>query len=307
MLVTIVVPVHNVQEVLGRCLDSLLSQTYRNIEIVLVDDGSTDGSRSICEEYEKKDSRIRFFHQENKGLGEARNSGVAIARGTYVMFMDSDDWAASDMVEQLVRAAQEYPDADFVKCGFYYTKGKGMPVEEELWDKNERVAVAPALLRHFFDGIFWIVVWNALYKIDLVRKVKQPPLLAQDNYSSFFYLFFAKKCVIVNRPLYFYWVNPKGASKDPAKQVLRMKHILQNTEMIFERIRNEKLLLGDDILHRLHRNWAKAWYHYIREDKECKEWSRSTAREVLSLLNVRRSVLLRYIIFKRHIQLRDET
>lgn len=307
MLVSIVVPVYNVQEVLGRCLDSLIGQTFQNVEIILVDDGSTDGSRLICEEYEKRDSRIRYLHQENKGLGEARNSGVAIARGTYVMFVDSDDWAAPDMVEQLVRAAQEYPDADFVKCGFYYTRGIGMPAEEELWDKNEKIAVAPALMHHFFDGIFWIVVWNALYKIDLVRKVKQPPLLAQDNYSSFFYLLFAKKCVIVNKPLYFYWVNPQGASKNPAKQVLRMKHLLRNTEMIFERIRNENLLLEDNILHRLRQKWARDWYHYIREDKERKEWSRSTAREVLSLLDFRRSVLLRYLIFKRHIQLQDET
>ena len=307
MLVTIVVPVYNVQEVLSRCLDSLINQTFQDIEIILVDDGSTDESRLICEAYEKRDSRIRFFHQENKGLGEARNSGISLARGTYVMFVDSDDWAASDMVEQMVRAAQEYPDADFVKCGFYYTKGKGMLAEEELWDENEKVAVAPALMHHFFDGIFWIVVWNALYKIDLVRKVKQPPLLAQDNYSSFFYLLFSKKCVIVNRPLYFYWVNPQGASKAPAKQILRRRHLLQNTEMILERIREENLSVEENILHRLHQKWARDWFHYIREDKNFRKWNRSISREVFRMLDFRRSIQLHCLLFIRHIRLTDET
>lgn len=105
--VSVIVPVYNVEKYLRQCLDSIINQTYRNLEIVLVDDGSPDNSGTICDEYEQKDSRIRVIHRENGGLSAARNSGLDIATGEYVAFVDSDDWLADTFVEKLCEKAEK--------------------------------------------------------------------------------------------------------------------------------------------------------------------------------------------------------
>ena len=103
-LISIVVPVYNVEKYLGKCLDSILGQTYRNLEIIVVDDGSTDHSGSICDEYGKKDPRVAVIHQDNQGVSAARTSGIGKARGQYVGFVDGDDWIAEGMYQDLYRA-----------------------------------------------------------------------------------------------------------------------------------------------------------------------------------------------------------
>ena len=142
-----------------------------------------------------------------------------------------------------------------------------------------------------------------MYKTELARKVKQPPLLGQDNYASFFYLLYAEKCVVVNKPLYYYWINAKGASKDPIKQVRRRRHLLQNTELILGKIAQDDIHLKAGFQHRLQQKWAKEWYHYIREDKSFQEWKRDIAQKVFSMLDLRRSLQLRYLLYRRHIRL----
>lgn len=100
-LVSIIIPVYNVKDFLVDCLDSVINQSYKNLDIILVDDGSTDGSGIICEEYARQDKRIRVIHQVNQGLSAARNSGIEIMRGEYVYFIDSDDYIAKDTIEVL--------------------------------------------------------------------------------------------------------------------------------------------------------------------------------------------------------------
>ena len=106
-LVSIVVPVYNVEEYLRECIDSICTQTYENIEIILVDDGSTDTSPEICDTYQKIDSRIRAFHKNNGGLSDARNYGLNVATGEYIAFVDSDDYIDESFVKKLLQAAEE--------------------------------------------------------------------------------------------------------------------------------------------------------------------------------------------------------
>ena len=106
-LITIVVPVYNVEKYISDCLDSLISQTYKNIEIILVDDGSTDMSGAICDRYTTLDARIKVIHKQNEGLGFARNTGLEVAQGKFVTFIDSDDMADADLVEKLVNGLYE--------------------------------------------------------------------------------------------------------------------------------------------------------------------------------------------------------
>lgn len=116
-LISILVPVYNVENYLPRCLESIIGQTYQNLEIVLVDDGSTDKSGEICDAYAKKDSRIRVIHQENKGLSMARNAALEVVTGDYILFVDSDDWIEQDMVEYLYQKIKD-TGAEIAVCGY---------------------------------------------------------------------------------------------------------------------------------------------------------------------------------------------
>ena len=111
-LVSIIVPVYNVKPYLNRCVDSLLGQSYQNMELLLVDDGSTDGSETLCDEYAAQDARVRVLHKKNGGLSDARNAGVDAAKGEYLSFVDGDDWVSPYYIENLYRALEQ-AGADF--------------------------------------------------------------------------------------------------------------------------------------------------------------------------------------------------
>lgn len=116
-LISVIVPVYNVERYLRRCVDSILHQTYRNLEVLLVDDGSTDASGAICDEYAAQEERVTAVHQKNGGLSAARNAGLERAQGTYLCFVDSDDFLDSRMLETLCCDLQE-KDADVAVVGF---------------------------------------------------------------------------------------------------------------------------------------------------------------------------------------------
>ena len=113
--ISVIVPIYNVEKYLAKCIDSIINQTLTNIEIILVNDGSTDNSRKIIDKYDKKDSRIKVIHKKNGGQGSARNAGLDIAKGEYIGFVDSDDWIDSNMYENLYNAAISN-NADIVVC-----------------------------------------------------------------------------------------------------------------------------------------------------------------------------------------------
>lgn len=116
MKVTVVIPVYNVEKYLGKCVESILSQTYRDLEIILIDDGSPDSSGVICDNYAKRDSRIQVIHKQNGGLSDARNAGIEIATGDYICFVDSDDWLEPETLQQAVMSIE---DVDVVVWGYY--------------------------------------------------------------------------------------------------------------------------------------------------------------------------------------------
>lgn len=116
-MISVIIPVYNVEPYLRKCLDSVVNQTYKELEIFIIDDGSTDGSGAICDEYVKADKRIRVFHTENRGLSCARNLGLDEVKGEWIGFVDSDDWIEPDMYEVLLTRAKE-TGADVVECSF---------------------------------------------------------------------------------------------------------------------------------------------------------------------------------------------
>lgn len=131
-MVSIIVPVYNISEYLPACVESLRKQTCPDIEIILVDDGSTDGSSELCDTYAHEDYRIRVVHKKNGGLSSARNAGLDAASGAWVLFVDGDDYLAHNAVEQLLNVAQKHEDADFVQFLYQETDGSWQPEEQVL-------------------------------------------------------------------------------------------------------------------------------------------------------------------------------
>ena len=121
--ISIIVPVYNVEEYIHKCINSILAQTYKDFELILINDGSPDNSGIICDEYARADSRIKVIHQQNSGLSAARNAGLAVAKGDYIGFVDSDDWIDKSMYESMITEAQTL-EADIVICDYYKVKKK---------------------------------------------------------------------------------------------------------------------------------------------------------------------------------------
>ena len=137
-MISVIIPVYNVEEYLRECIDSVLKQTYKVFEIILVDDGSTDGSGDICDEYVEKDARVRVIHQENQGLSEARNEGFASASGAYVYFLDSDDWILPEALEELIdKAEKEEAEVVFFDAHSFTDNPEKFRVEERYLRKQE--------------------------------------------------------------------------------------------------------------------------------------------------------------------------
>ena len=122
-LLSIIVPIYNVEQYLERCIESIINQTYKNLEIILVDDGSKDNSGTIADTYASKDNRIKVIHKENGGLSDARNHGLDQSKGKYIMFIDSDDFIDSSMCEILFETAEKY-FSDIVSCNYYIYRNK---------------------------------------------------------------------------------------------------------------------------------------------------------------------------------------
>ncbi len=173
-LISVIVPIFRVEKYLKTCVDSICRQTYKNLEIILVDDGSDDGSPAICDELAKEDERIRVIHKENGGLSHARNAGIDIATGEYLMFIDSDDVIGEHMVVGLHNILTEN-QADMALCDFIkFTEGESpeFSFNEEaafVWDKGQ------AFAQLYGNRMLQMTVaWNKLYKRELFQEIRYP-------------------------------------------------------------------------------------------------------------------------------------
>ena len=167
--VSIIVPVYNAELTIGRCVESILNQDYTDFELLLVDDGSPDNSGAICDAYAARDSRVRVFHQENSGVSASRNLALDRAQGTYLQFLDSDDWITPDATSSLVRAMESGP-CDMVISDFYRVVGerlsqKGDIDEDGIMTREEFAAHMMEDPADFYYG----VLWNKLYRRAIVE------------------------------------------------------------------------------------------------------------------------------------------
>lgn len=243
-LITIIVPVYQVKDYIKECVESLLAQTYENLEILLIDDGSTDGSGEICGEYALKDSRVQVIRQENQGLSAARNTGIALAKGEYVAFVDSDDVVLPDYAETLYRLLERY-QADIAFCAYVKCKTEDLVnAREELLrinnaggeygsadggnkvrhgqakrhGRNEELCMDSEQMLRQWHGKYkkWeTVAWNKLYRKSVLRGREDKHAICfpvgrrhEDVLTSHLFAANAVRAVITMKKLYLYRVRP---------------------------------------------------------------------------------------------------
>ena len=303
-LLSIIVPVYNGEKYLDRCVQSLLKQDYKEIEIVLVDDGSLDSSGALCDTYANEYQQIKVIHQKNGGLGAARNTGVAVAQGGYIAFVDSDDWVKPDMFAKLMRETVAHPEAEMIKCG--YCETDGISQEKAILfpgDSYQQIAEEENLCKYYGKGAPWVVAWNTIYRQDLAKRVEFPAgLYHEDNYASFFYLYFSRNCVIINEPLYCYWQNPASITRDAEKMSKRNRDKVEVTKRLLEYAAGQAQLRSSFMYRKLQKLWARAYFHLIRDDKSIKNLPQGEWMAIYRNLDWRRRLQLRYIALRRGIR-----
>lgn len=203
-LVSVVVPIYNVERYLEECVHSILKQTYHNLEIILVDDGSTDESGKICDALGKLDSRIQVIHKQNGGLSAARNTGIEAATGSYLVFIDSDDYIENQYVEKLYRSLEENR-SDIAVCGYNRVSEDGKILfRAESMDEPE-LAVEKAM-KYILDGEkINSCAWNKIYKNNLFHRIRYPEGQNYEDVATTYKVFLeAKRVSLIPDCLYFY-------------------------------------------------------------------------------------------------------
>ena len=216
-LISIIVPVYKVEAYLDQCIRSMTEQTYRNLEIILVADGSPDKSGEICDQWAQKDSRIRVIHKENGGAGLARNAGLDVATGELIGFVDSDDYIAPNMYEYLYSLLSQ--GADIAECDYVVTEADAAEFDEaeanvQFYDAQE------AMSCNIQDTVFRQLIWNKLYRREMVGDIRFPVgRKIDDEFFTYQVLGNAKKLARTSSPCYAYRQQPNSVmhQKNPVK------------------------------------------------------------------------------------------
>lgn len=213
-MISVIVPIYNVEKYLHRCIESIINQTYTNLQIILVDDGSPDNCGIICDEFAQKDSRIKVIHQKNKGVSAARNAGLEVATGEYVGFVDPDDYIDEQMYGNMLDALRE-TNSDLVICGYDYVNEQGnvlRPYEEkdvQILTQKEYMSMQfdmPPTIRH--------TVWNKLFKARSWGNLRFPENLksSEDVVVLTEYAKRIEKIIFIHKPLYLNTVREGSAT-----------------------------------------------------------------------------------------------
>lgn len=288
-LVSIIVPVYQVKDYLGECVESLLAQTYKNLDILLVDDGSTDGSGAICDEYAAKDGRVRVVHQENQGLSAARNTGIGIAKGEYLAFVDSDDVVMPEFIETLYELLEKY-QADIAACGyikcptedlgrvrneFSYADARiggnvsadhGPTARRSQAEREELCMTAEQMLRQWHGKYkkWETVAWNKLYRGQIFEGKREADVVRfplgrrhEDVLTSHLFAANAERVAITTKKLYLYRERPGSITDRRAMMGFRSENLRAQRERMafFKERRYWRAYLNLWVGYVLHLGW----------------------------------------------------
>ncbi|MGP4067322.1 glycosyltransferase family 2 protein [Halobacillus sp. B29] len=206
--VSIVVPIYKVEKYIHRCLDSIIAQTYTNLEIILVNDGSPDSCGSIADQYQARDERVKAFHKENGGLSDARNYGMQRVTGEYTMFVDSDDWLELQAVEKMLRQILTFK-ADVVQSAFYYAHEEHLLFDHRYYSKNGDLIILDNenLMRELVKNeLVKNFAWGKLYKTELIRDLPfKKGVVFEDVFWAHQGMHRVQTFILLHDPLYNYY------------------------------------------------------------------------------------------------------
>ncbi len=238
--ISVVIPVYNVENYLSKCLDSVLEQSFANLEIILVDDGSTDNSPKICDSYKELDNRIIVIHQKNKGLSGARNSGIKVAQGEYIYFLDSDDWIEKNCLEELYQIATT-TNSQVVVHNVNLCPTEDEKILKEYWPFKSTVSLLPDMIfPYFLIQPCW--AWNKLYKTDFIKKNNLffiEGVLYED--VPFFVDVFLLCQKIAFTPLYLYNYRVGRDGSITVKQSKKQFDLLKIAEIVTTKLKNKNV------------------------------------------------------------------
>lgn len=212
-LISVIIPVYNVEKYLHRCLDSVIAQTYRNLEIICIDDGSVDESGKICDQYAVRDARIKVIHQENQGVSAARNRGLDAAEGEYIAFVDSDDYILEDMVERLYTELTRF-NAMYVACGFNTVDPNGKILDAHTVDEVQKYTGEEALYRHYFhpnEAENYVTAWGKCYSKTLFSGLRFKTGICFEDIQMMPYLLLRAKEVVLIPYVGYNYVQNNGS------------------------------------------------------------------------------------------------
>lgn len=211
-LISVILPIYNVELYLEECIESVIRQSYKNLEIILVDDGSTDQSSNICDEYAKIDNRIKVIHKENGGLSDARNAGIFASSGSYIALVDSDDLVAQDFIAELYECCIN-SNAMIAACEYSKFSNKEEIIAPNAWAISQ-ILSGRELIKQIYQGqagAFGFVAWNKLYDRKLFDTIQYPVgRIYEDTFTTYKLFLSSNQIALVNKPLYFYRIRPES-------------------------------------------------------------------------------------------------
>lgn len=241
-LITIVIPIYNVEKYISRCIDSVINQTYQNIEIILIDDGSPDNCPLICDDYQKMDKRIKVIHKENGGLSDARNVGIKNATGKYITFIDSDDYIENDYIEYLYSLIRKY-HTNISICANYLikknkTKSSGTGYKEMILEQKE--CIKRMLLNHGFS----VSAWSKLYNISLFKDIEYPKgKIFEDNGTTYKLIMKCKNIAYGEKAKYCYIIRDDSITTSNFNE--KKMALIELTDEMCDAIDNKYIDLSD--------------------------------------------------------------
>lgn len=274
-VVSVIVPVYNVEKYLIRCLDSIIHQTYSNLQIILIDDGSTDSSGEICDLYCARDTRIQVIHKSNGGLSSARNVGIENARGNYILFCDSDDYLFNDGIEYLVDLIKKYNAqvsiGNYIRTSEYIQRRNDPNEEDNLLLLN---ALQSINMQFGKDTVQMVTAWGKLFDASLFEDIRFPEGILHEDEAVMYRLFYKCEHVIrSDRIIYGYYFNPESITQKPKPQnyndlcsVLKKQiefYKSQHNYVLEARVRNRYAIQA--MAHLLPKNYYGRQFDIIRD------------------------------------------
>ncbi|MGJ7911446.1 glycosyltransferase family 2 protein [Neobacillus sp. LXY-1] len=303
--VSVVVPIYKVENYLSRCIESIVKQTYKNLEIILVNDGSPDNCGMMAEQYAKEDSRIKVLHKENGGLSDARNYGMSHVTGDFTIFVDSDDWLDEKLIERLMAIGNKF-QADVVQAAFYYAYDDYLLFDSKLYPKEKH-----PIIYHNKELMKQLVMnervknfaWGKLYKTKLIKDIPfKKGVLFEDVFWAHLVMQQVNTFVLMNEPLYYYYQREDSIVANYSSRNLDIiKGLLERHDFIENHYRDlsdqsYKMIVKTQLIH----------YNLLLRNRE-KDYEGSYRKEIEFYLKTNYSKLIRAVeqekLLKRQLKL----